>query len=218
MKHETKRLVTTAVMIALGTAIAVICDLIPFLNPPFGGTVTICAMLPLVMVSWMYGVKWGLQAGAVYGVLQMLTGYSTVSGLFAPDEGGAWLLKAVLIVVIDYLLAYTAMGLGGIFRNSEKKVSSLVLGAVVALSARYLLHIVSGAVFYGSYAEWFFTETVMANTAFAEWVMSTFNGAWLAVVYSVVYNGCYMIPEIIITAVGAAAVGRTFAPKLCAKE
>lgn len=205
---NTKKLVTTAIMIALGTAIAVICDLIPFLNPPLGGTITICSMLPLVLVAWMYGTKWGLKAGLVYGILQMLTGYSTVSGLFTPDENGIWLIKAILIVAIDYILAYTAMGLGGIFANRMKKTPALVCGALVALSVRYLMHIISGAIFYGSYAEWFFTETVIADTAFASWIMSTFKGASLAIVYSVVYNGCYMIPEIIITAIGAAAISK----------
>ncbi len=205
---NTKKLVTTAVMIALGTAIAVICDLIPFLNPPFGGTITICSMLPLVLVAWMYGTKWGLKAGLVYAVLQMLTGYSTVSGIFTPGEDGTWLIKAIVIVLIDYILAYTVMGLAGIFRDRLKKTSALVCGALVALSVRYLLHIISGAIFYGSYAEWFFTETVIADTAFASWIMSTFKGASLAVVYSIVYNGCYMIPEIIITAIGAAAVSK----------
>lgn len=208
MQTKTKKLVTTAVMIALGTAIAVICDLIPFLNPPFGGTITICSMLPLVLVSWMYGVKWGIQAGTVYAVLQMLTGYSTVSGIFTPGEDGMWLIKAIVIVLIDYVLAYMAMSLGGIFRNKFKNTTSLVLGALVALSVRYILHIISGAIFYGSYAEWFFTDTIIADTALASWVMSTFSGWSLALVYSIVYNGCYMIPEIIITMIGAAAVSK----------
>lgn len=208
MQTKTKKLVTTAVMIALGTAIAVICDLIPFLNPPFGGTITICSMLPLVLVSWMYGVKWGLKAGVVYAVLQMLTGYSTVSGIFVPDEGGMWLIKAIVIVLIDYVFAYMAMSLGGICRNRFKKTTSLVLGVLIALSVRYVLHIASGAIFYGSYAEWFFTETVFAETGFASWVMSTFSGWSLALVYSTVYNGCYMIPEIIITIIGAVAVAK----------
>ena len=208
MTHtQTRKLTTSAMMLALATAIAFICGLIPFLNFPFGGGFTIASMLPLVIISYMYGVKWGLLSGFAYSILQMFLGHSTISALFLPSSDSYMGIgKAVLICLIDYILAYTVLGLGGVFRQRfESKAKALVLGSVVALSLRYLAHIVSGAIFYGSWAEWFFTDPM---AAIGGPIMSTFDGASLAFVYSVMYNGCYMIPEIVITCLAALAVSR----------
>ncbi len=208
-QSKTKILVTSSVMIALGIAVKVVCDLIPFLNLPFGGTVTICSMLPVVLVSWMYGIKNGLKAAAVYAVLRVMLSYNTVAGLFTPtSDSYMGLLNAILILTCDYLLAYIVLGFGGMFKNRLGRTSSLVLGSAVVLFASYIMHTVSGAVFYGAWAEWFFTDTVFASLPVSAWIMDTFSGAGLAIVYSAVYNGCYMLPEIIITAIGAAAVSR----------
>ena len=98
------------------------------------------------------------------------------------------------------------LGLGGIFRKKLGKTPALCLGCVVALSLRYLAHVVSGAIFFGAWAEWFFTD-VMAG-AFGQAILSTFSGASLSVVYSIVYNGMYMIPEIIVTTLIAAVIAQ----------
>ena len=71
------------------------------------------------------------------------------------------------------------------------------MGAVIGLFGRYICHILSGYFLFGSYAEWFFTDQV----PWGSWFMETFHGKALSLVYSIVYNGLYMIPEIIITAV-----------------
>ena len=63
-----------------------------------------------------------------------------------------------------------------------------------------------GAIFYGAWAEWFFTDTVLKDLAVSKWILGTFSGKGLAAVYSAVYNGCFMIPEILITCVAGAAV------------
>ena len=108
------------------------------------------------------------------------------------------LYAALLICFIDYVLAYTLLGLGGLFRSNRSRVRGLILGCILALSARYLCHILSGAIFYGAWAEWFFTLDGIYHTI-GKTVLDAFSGGSLALVYSVVYNGCYMIPEIIIT-------------------
>ena len=72
-----------------------------------------------------------------------------------------------------------------------------MLGALVALSLRYLSHILSGFLFFGAWAEWFFTQDSIG--AFGAYMLSRFSGKMLAFLYSVIYNGTYMIPEIIIT-------------------
>jgi thiamine transporter len=209
--EKTRRLTVSAMMIAIATVLAVICGLIPFLNLPFGGGFTIASMLPIVIVSYMYGIRWGLFSSGVYAVIQILmdlmlgVGGSTVMALFLPNSDdfmgyGA----AIWILLLDYLIAYTVLGFGGVFRNRVKnKTAALVLGAVVALSLRYLVHIVSGYIFYGAWAEWFFSQE---GFGLGGMILQHVSGNALALLYSVVYNGLYMLPEIVITAIAAAAV------------
>jgi thiamine transporter len=114
---------------------------------------------------------------------------------------------AIAILIIDYLLAYGILGIGGIFRNRVKNQTvALVLGVVLALSLRYLCHIVSGFIFYGSWAEWFFTQE--SFYAVGPWLVERVGGLWLSLFYSIFYNGLYMIPEIIVTALCAVPVSR----------
>ena len=208
-RSKTQRLTTSAVMIALSAGLAVVCALIPFLNLPFGGGFTIASMLPIVIVSYMYGVKWGLFTSFAYSCIQILMSLimgKTVLALFTPSSDDYMgLFAAFAIIVIDYLLAYTVLGLGGIFRNKIKnKIAAIVLGTVVALTLRYVCHIISGYIFYGAWAEWFFSQE--GFYAVGEKILNTFSGKSLALLYSVFYNGLYMIPEIIITAIAASIV------------
>ena len=197
-------------MLAIATVLAFICAYIPFLNFPFGGGLTIASMLPIVLVSYMYGIKWGLFTGGIYSLIQMLMGHGTIVAMFLPnDDAYQGALRAIIICLLDYIVAYTSIGLGGLFRNRVKNHSlALCLGVIVALTVRYAVHITSGAIFYGAFAEWFFTDTVFAEMAFSKSIMEKMSGGMLALVYSVIYNGCYMIPEIIITAVAAIPVSR----------
>lgn len=197
-------------MIAIATVIALICDYIPFLNLPFGGTITIASMLPIIIVSYMFGVKWGLFTAFTYSIVQIIISLThgasgTVAGLFLPDSGFT-VIMGIIIILLDYIAAYTSLGLGGIFRNVIKnKMASLVVGGTVALVVCYAFHVLSGAIFYGQWAEWFFTDTIIKDWAISKAIMNNLSGATLSLVYSIIYNGCYMIPEIVITAgVGAA--------------
>ena len=196
-------------MLAIATVLAFVCAYIPFLNFPFGGGLTVASMLPIVLVSYMYGVKWGLFTGGIYSLIQMLMGHGTVVAMFLPnDDAYQGALRAIIICLLDYVVAYTVLGVGGLFRKRIRSNSlALCLGVIVALSARYAVHIASGAIFFGAYAEWFFTDTLFAGMGFSKWLMNNLSGGALAIVYSVIYNGCYMIPEIIITAVVAIPVG-----------
>ncbi len=211
MKHsKTKKLVTSAMLISLGTALSLVSEWIPFLNLPFGGTITLASLLPLVLISYLYGIRWGLGSAFVYSLLQMAVGFRTVSALFIPDSdsymGSVGI--AFLILLIDYILAFTSVGLAGIFRNRLSQKWALFWGSVFALFLCYLFHTLSGAIFYGAWAEWFFLESAAKDLAISSWVMSTFSGTGLAIVYSLVYNGLYMIPEIILTAIASLAVSK----------
>jgi thiamine transporter len=79
-------------------------------------------------------------------------------------------------------------------------------GSLVALGARYLCHIVSGYVLFSGWAEWFFTQEGFPGWG-AQLVEALSPGA-LGIVYSVVYNGMYMIPEMIFTAIAALFIAR----------
>lgn len=202
---KTKKLVTTAMLLAM----AILLSLIRVLKLPFGGSVTLVSMLPVVLIAYMYGTKWGIFSAFVYSLLQMVTDMSTVTAFFVPGDSQMALGAAICVCLIDYILAYTMLGFGGIFKGKFKsKASELALGVVVALALRYLMHIISGAIFFGAWADWFFGDStgltqIAAFKGFCTWVLSTFKGGGLALVYSIVYNGCYMIPEIIITAIVA---------------
>ena len=209
MKENKKRveaITLSAIMIAFAISISTICAVIPFLNLPFGGGFTIASMLPIILVAYMYGTKWGLLTAFVYSVMQMILGFNTVSAFFLPGDSQMIWWKAVLVILIDYVIAYTVLGLGGIFRKKFSPTKAIVLGSIFAISLRYIAHIISGAIFFGAWAEWFFTQD-----GFYSWgqnILNSFSGGSLALVYSIIYNGTYMIPEIIITAIVACLVVR----------
>lgn len=205
-KQKTQAITVSAVMIAFAVSISAICAVMPFLNLPFGGGFTIASMLPIIVVSYMYGTRWGLLTAFVYSIMQMLLGFNTVSAFFLPGDSQMVWWRAVTVCLIDYVIAYTVLGLGGILRKKYDGKKALVLGSILAISLRYIAHIVSGAIFFGTWAEWFFTQD--GFPAWGETILNTFSGDALATVYSIIYNGTYMIPEIIITAVVACFVTR----------
>ncbi len=210
---KTSRMIVSAVMLALATVLAVVCAFIPFLNLKFGGGFTIASMLPIVIVSYMYGLKWGFFTSFTYSVIQVMMDLalgkgSTLIALFMPsNEEYMGMVAAVAILFIDYFIAYTVLGIGGIFRNRIKnKTLAICLGTVLALSLRYLAHIVSGYIFYGAWAELFFSQE--GFYAIGKTILDVFDGKVLALMYSVFYNGLYMLPEIVITTIAAVGVSR----------
>ena len=173
---------------------------------PLGGSVTVASMLPIVLIAYMYGTRWGLVSAAVYSFIQLafgaFTGGGYVISLFTVGSDdfmgyGA----AVWICLIDYLLAYTLLGFGGIFRNKLKKAPALVLGTVLALGLRYLAHIVSGYIFFGAWAEWFFSQE--GFYAIGEKILSTFSGEVLCACIFSISPVCTVATESPIAGVGA---------------
>jgi len=209
-RFNSKRITVSAILIAISAVIYIVCGFIPFLNFSFGGTITIASLLPIIIISYMYGVKWGLLASLTYSILRVLLSImqgGAVYTLFLPDSDFT-VFKALIIIFLDYIAAYTVLFVGGFFSKIKSKSAALVIGSIVALVCSYICHVVSGAIFYGSWAEWFFTDTDFANLAISQSILNTFTGNSLALVYSLVYNACYMIPEIIITVICAVAVSK----------
>ncbi len=198
---KTERLTVSAIFIALGTILSLIQ---PF-SLPQGGGITLLSMLPVIILSYRYGIAWGAVSSLTYAVLQMLVGFKTVSGFFVGDSKMA-LWAALASCILDYIIAYGVLCVGGLFRKGDNPAVSLCLGSIVAVSARYLVHILSGAILFGTWAEWFFTDAMGGE--FGAEVLSSYSGFGLSLFYSLIYNGLYMIPEIIITAIGAYFIGK----------
>lgn len=196
-------------LIAVASVLALVSEFIPFLQLRFGGTLTLASMLPIILISYMYGLKWGLGSAAVYAVIQIFMGFKTVAALFTPDSDSYMALwMAICVVLLDYFLAYTSLGLGGIFARKKGGCLRLVLGGVVAQVICYAFHVLSGFLFYGAWADWFFTESAAKDLAISGWIMEHLSGRGLALLYSLIYNALYMLPEIVLTAAVAALIYR----------
>ena len=215
MQHKTQRLTESAMLLAVAIVLELVSKMfIP--EMPFGGQVTLASMLPMVLISYRHGVKWGLIAGVAYAFIQMAIGAKTVAAAFQPGYfgDGRMLLNAFIMCVLDYLLAFTLLGLGGVFRNRIKRPgASLACGSLVALGARYLAHVLSGYILFSGWAEWFFTQE-----GFPAWgaaLTASLPPNALGLVYSLCYNAMYMIPEMIVTALAATLLGRV--PQIVSK-
>ena len=208
MTNKTKRLTESAMLLAVAIVLELVSKMfIPEL--PFGGQVTLVSMLPVVLISYRHGVKWGLVSGVAYAMIEMAIGAKTVTAAFQPGYfgDGVMILNALIMCLLDYLVAYTALGLGGIFRNKiENRGKALCCGVLVALGCRYVAHIFSGYILFAGWAEWFFTQD-----GFPAWgasLVSSLSPTALGMLYSIVYNGMYMIPEMILTSVAAVLIAR----------
>ena len=208
MQIKTKRLTESAMLIAVAVVLELMSKMfIP--EMPFGGQITLVSMLPIVLISYRHGVKWGLVAGLGYALIEMIIGAKTVAAAFQPGYfgDGTMILNAFIMCVLDYLVAFSVLGLGGIFRDKVKNPgTALSLGSIVALGLRYVSHIASGYILFSGWAEWFFTQE-----GFPAWgakLVESLSPGMLGFVYSLVYNGMYMVPEIILTALVAVLLAR----------
>ncbi len=204
MNSKTKKMVTTGVLIALGT----ILSMIKVFELPYGGSITLFGMVPVLILGYKYGVKWGAVSGLIYSVLQAVLGATAsqaFAGMYDPENAAKSVLNIVLMALLDYLVAFTVLGLSGMFKGKIKNdVGAITAGSVVAVLLRLVAHLLSGWILWGSYAEWFFTDVM--NNSFGQSILHNLSGQSLAFVYSLVYNSSYMIPELAVTVVGILAL------------
>ena len=80
--NKLRKLVTCAMLIA----IAIVLTFVVVYESPFGGSVTVLSMLPIVLIGYLYGVKWGFGSALVFGILKILVSMKTVSALFMPGD------------------------------------------------------------------------------------------------------------------------------------
>lgn len=167
------KLTLSAIFIALATALS----FIKVYQLPLGGSVTLLSMLPIVMLPVMLGFKWGLGSAFVYSVIQLMFGIM-LDGVLA---WGLTPLSLVGTIFLDYIFAFTALGLSGVFAKKGKL--GIIVGIVFVMLLRFVCHFVSGVIIFDIWCEW--------------------DSVWL---YSLVYNGSFMLPELVFTTVGATLV------------
>ena len=166
---NTKKITTCALMIALSTVLMWVSKILP---APWlqGGSTTLASMVPIIFTGILFGTKAGLCASFAYALIQMLFGF------YPPPT--RTLTSFILVIMLDYLRAFGVLGLSGlIFKFSGKRAFSAALAAFSVTVLRYVCHILSGILIWGVYAP---------------------KGQGV-LLYSLIYNGSYMIPEILIS-------------------
>ena len=181
MNNKTRKLTETALLIAMATVLSLIQFPGPWVN---GGSITLCSMLPICIIGYRYGVRWGILGGFVHGLLQLLLGVNALKGIS--------LETLVLSVILDYLLAFAVLGLSGLFRNTIINPSvAFMAGSAIGIFLRFVCHFISGA---------FVWVSILNETGLN----------WAGILYSLEYNGSYMGPELVITLVAGAVFCRVF--------
>ena len=165
---STRCLAEAAIMVALAQGLSYI----KLMDLPNGGSLT-PAMFPLILFAVRWGLKPGLLASFAFGLLQLIF-----------DGAYAWGWQSMLL---DYLLAFAALGLAGIFKG---KRWGLFAGTVVGCLGRFAVHYLSGVTIY----------KIVAPTEFLNWTFASPS------LYSLVYNGSYMLPNAAIALVMSAVL------------
>ena len=163
-KHhfDTKRIAFAGVCVATSFVLA----LIKFKPVQYGGSVTLASFVPVLLYTYVYGVKDGLMVGLILGLLNFV-------------ESPYILTPATF--VLDYLLAFASIGAMGFFgkiARKKKGVAPLVLGCVCVFFLRFIAHLLSGMIFFLNDAVW---------VSFPDWAMAN------AFTYSFIYQ-CVYIP------------------------
>ena len=143
----------------MGIALAMVTSYIKIWDMPMGGSVTLLSMLFICIIGYWFGPKYGLITGVAYGILQ-----------FAVDP----YMLSLPQVLLDYPLAFGALGLSGFFSN---KKYGLQIGYVAGVLGRFVCATLSGVIFFAAYAP----------EGMNPWV------------YSALYQGTYLGAEGLIT-------------------
>ncbi|RAK08106.1 thiamine transporter [Halanaerobium saccharolyticum] len=150
--------------IGVAVALAVVLNFLKLWRMPQGGSVTL-EMLPIFVIAFRWGLGAGMFSGLAYGLLQLMF--------------GAYIIHPVQLIM-DYPLPYMVLGVAGMFKIRKDKIIQplkMFWAVVVASALRLIVHIISGVIFFSSYAP-------------------EGQNVW---VYSTVYNATFLIPTTIVT-------------------
>ena len=129
-KMDVKALTVSALLIAL----AIVLGQVKLFEMPQGGSVTLLSTLPIVLCGYLFGTRRGVTAGVCVGLLNLIF--------------GPYIIHPVQML-LDYPIAFGAMGLSGIVRDSK---NGLTKGYIIGVAARYVCAVLSGVIFFGAYA------------------------------------------------------------------
>jgi len=167
-------------------AVAFVLSLITVYKMPQGGSVTPASMLPIFFFALCFGPAWGLGAAFLFSLLQLIGGY-----FMLPVQ-----------VLLDYTVAFTVLGIAGFFAAPKEKrlqkrsilgklslvsFDKMIISVVLGVTLRMFSHVLSGVIFFAEYAG--------------------DQNPWI---YSIIYNGSYLLPELIITLMLLLAVRLSF--------
>ena len=131
-KMDTKTMVICALLVALSVALSYV----TLFRLPQGGSITLLSMLPVMLAGYLYGTRDGLMVGIAVGLVNLMIGPYVIH----PAQ-----------MLLDYPLSFGAMALGAPLRDTGGKYS-LALVVIVGAVARWICHVLSGVIFFGSYA------------------------------------------------------------------
>lgn len=181
-QSKTRILTECAIMIAAATVLS----MIKIFELPLGGSVTLFSMVPIIIISFRRGVKWGLGSAFVYSVLQMVLGMNNV--LYLPNPIGI-----ALCILFDYILAFSVLGLAGLAEKTALKPQlKVIVGTLSVCVLRFIFHVFCGAVVWYS-----ITKAEQWNDLVNQF------GMWT---YSTVYNVQFMLPETILTLIAVPVI------------
>jgi thiamine transporter len=165
-QQRTRALTESAIMIALAT----ILSLLKLYELPWGGSVTLASMLPLLLYAYFYGARDGLLVGVIFGLLNFLS--------------GPWILTPMTFV-LDYPLAYASIALMGFAKKFGKNpLLQVILGVLAVYAFRFSCHFFSGVIYFMENSIW---------VDFPDWALS---GPF---VYSFIYQCLYLPLDMLIT-------------------
>ena len=141
-QNKTRRNLTIVIAAAICIALSYGLSFIKLFSMPAGGSVTAASMLPLSLFAYLFGPWWGILAGIVYGLLQLIQKPEIVH----------WAQ-----LLLDYPLAFGAIGLAGVtmkmrFKEGVASMFGLPIGVVIGGAGRLFCHVASGAIFFAEYA------------------------------------------------------------------
>ncbi len=139
MNENLKKITTGAVMIALATALSFV-TLFKGIN---GGSVTAGSMVPIIVFSLMYNIKWSALVGVVYAMIQMILGF------YAPPTPDFF--SFLLVIMLDYIIAFGVLAFAGpiaraLSRGKSPTMLTFGISTAAVVACRFVCHFLSGII------------------------------------------------------------------------
>ncbi|MBR5712112.1 MAG: energy-coupled thiamine transporter ThiT [Lachnospiraceae bacterium] len=151
---------------AISLTLACVTSYLKLFELPWGGSVTLFSMFFVCFVGYLYGPATGLTAAFAYSILQFLL------------SGGTYILT-IPQVLLDYIFAFTALGIAGFF---YRRKHGLIVGYIAACVARGVFATLAGYMFWMDCMPDGFPKS-------------------LSFIYPIAYNFCYIGIEMALTLV-----------------